>query len=271
MSKHNIIAICLAAICLGSPSAMCGETERGAEFRKEIELPDFIHIEPTKKPIGPSVYEDVMCHSSGEFGDEHGRPTNVHETTHGINSRERNRLFKVSGRCNAFYCLRGRVAVVKEPKLKMTDIKVPVQLRSYRYKIYFEDQLKDWNDVPTYPLDEWSAYISGAECAVEDFERGMKLQKADSVSGCLEFSIYALATAMAVKEKDPEYWFSEPNFRKLIGFNLHRAEKAFFAGRETFASEKQEELLFKLREDETIKDFRDFMLEWFGEFFLQDQ
>jgi len=231
--------------------------------------PDFVMIE--SKIHGESVYEDIMSHFSDSFGDIEGRPTNVHETAHMIHSRERNKHFKKIGRCNVFYCLKGRTVVLREPSLKMEDIKIPVAARSNRYDMYFRKQLRHWNDTPTYPLDEWTAYIIGAECAVEDHKLGVATVKSDAVSGCLEFSIYSIATAMSVKEKDLDYWVQEYNFRRLLRFNLSRAEKAFFSGRNVFKSHAQEELLHEFRHGEGCKDLRDFMIEEFGEFFLVDQ
>lgn len=237
---------------------------------QENHEPEFFILEPVKKGQYDSVYEDVISHSEDPFGNSNGRPTNIHETTHGINSRERNKHFRTIGRCNAFYCLKGRVVVVKEPRMTMSDINIPEAARSYRHKLYFEEQLRHWNETPTYPLDEWSAYIAGAECAVEDYKSATAKENSDAVSGCLEFSVYSIATAMSIKEKDPDYWFRETNFKKLVRFNLVRAERAFFLGRWMFGSQNQEKLLHNFRHHEDCKKIRDFMLEEFGEFFLVD-
>ena len=218
-----------------------------------------------------SVYHDVTSHFNTSFGDKHGRSTNVHETAHDIHARERNKRFESVGKCNAFYCLNGRIVVLKDPKLTVRQILVPSVLRSYRYKLYFEDQLVYWDEKPTYPLEEWSSYILGGECAVEDHDMGLPAEKSDAVSGCLEFSIYSVATAMAVKKLDSKYWDSEPNFKRFIRFNLGRAEKTFFKGRDTFKSERQESLLKTLRTHEDATEIRNFMVKEFGEFFLADQ
>lgn len=228
------------------------------------EMPDFVMI--GEKTYG-SVYEDVLSYSDKTFGNSHGRATNVHETAHWIHARERN---KTQGKSNAFYCLEGRVVLLPEPKLTMRHIKIPSALRSQRHKLYFEEQLAYWNDRPTYPLDEWSSYILGAECAVQDHERGIETQKTDAVAGCLEFSIYSIATAMAVKEMDRDYWYDQTNFRRLVKFNLERAERAFFKGRYVFGSDRQERLLATFREHPDADETRMFMRDEFGEFFLHD-
>ena len=69
----------------------------------------------------------------------------------------------------------------------------------------------------------------------------------DSVSGCLEFSIYCTALAKAVKQKDSEYWKTYPEFKNSIKFLLVKSEKVFFEGRNIFPSERQEKLLTNLQ------------------------
>lgn len=234
------------------------------------ELPDFIMIDGQPSSWS-SVYQDVTSHFDTPFGNKNGRSTNVHETAHDIHARERNRYLNTFGKCNAFYCLGGRIVVLKDPNLTMREIVVPSALRSKRYNLYFEKQLSHWNEKPTYPLEEWSSYILGGECAVEDYQMGLPAEKSDAVSACLEFSIYAVATAMAVKKLDAEYWNSQPNFKKFIRFNLGRAERAFFKGRHIFKSQKQEELLEVLRDHEDASEIRKFMSEEFGEFFLRNR
>ena len=60
---------------------------------------------------------------------------------------------------------------------------------------YFVKQLKSWNNVCLYPVDEW-VHISGAGVTVDDHMNNM-YQNYDSVSGALEFGIlYALAKAI---------------------------------------------------------------------------
>ena len=231
--------------------------------------PEFLLIESSNK--WNSIYEDVLFHSDKSFTNEQGRPTNVHETAHFIHSRERNRHSAKIGKCNAFYCLDGRVVVLREPRLTMRHIFIPEALRANRYKLYFEKQLEYWEDTPTYPMEEWSSYILGAECAMEDHEKGVATTVFDEVSGCLEFSVYALGTAMAVKKIDRDYWDKEFNFKRFVRFNLSRAEKAFLKGRHIFKSQAQERLLENFRKHPDGEDMRLFMHKEFGCFFMRDQ
>lgn len=217
-----------------------------------------------------SIYNEVMNYSeSPPFGDEYGRSTNVHETVHGINSTIRNKYYKE--KLNGFYAGSGYGILVKNPKLKLRQVRdyVPQSLRGYRFKLYFEQQLGDWDDTPTYHLDEWSAYIAGAECAVDDAKRDIQLkERADSVSGALEFSIYCTALAMATKELDNDYWTKEEQLKQTINYFLIKAEKVFAEGHPLFPSEKQDLLLNNLRNDPSAKPVKDFLMLEFGGIFV---
>lgn len=217
-----------------------------------------------------SIYNEVMNYSeSSPFGDEHGRATNVHETVHGINSYIRNKFYKQ--KINGFYAGSGYAILVKNPKLRLRQIRdyVPLSLRGYRFKLYFEQQLGDWDDTPTYHIDEWSAYIAGAECAVDDSIKHIELkEKSDSVSGALEFSIYCTALGIATKELDKEYWESEQQLKQAINYFLIKAEKVFYEGRELFPSKAQDLLLYNLRNNEDAKSIRDFLITEFGGIFV---
>jgi hypothetical protein len=233
---------------------------------------NFIDVPKKNKEIpDDSVYNDVISRQEKPFGNEAGRHINVHETAHGIHSDLRNEYQKKLGyECNVFYCLNGKAVILKDPDILIRHItrNIPSNLRSYRYNLYFVHQLKDWDDMPTYVFDEWSAYILGSECAVEDHSRGIDVPKSDAVSGCLDFSIYAIAMAKTVKELDPKYWDENSEFKEFVKYNLTRAEKAFKEGRHTFKSSGQEQLLKSFLEDERSNDLKDFMKNELGDYFL---
>lgn len=237
------------------------------EAPKSIEKPKdilkFIDVPKKKTGLGDeTIYNDVTSRQNKPFGDKAGRSTNVHETVHGIHSELRNLHYRMGmKKCNMFYCLKGRAVAIENPNITLTTIKkyIPPSLRSYRHELYFNAQLKDWNDVPTYVMDEWIAYISGGECAVQDFKNGLPKEDSDAVSGCLDFSIYTVSFAIAVQKEDPDYWSSHPEFMEFIRFNMERAERTFLDGREDFPSKKQEVLLNSLLNNEDAKEIRDFL------------
>lgn len=221
-----------------------------------------------------SIYKDVLEHSKQKpFGDDSGRNINVHETVHGIHSDYRNEYQKhLKYNLNALYCLDGNIVIVREPNITIRHVVkyIPKNLQSYRYQLYFVQQLADWNDAPTYILDEWVAYILGSKCAVEDHKKGINTHKSDAVSGCLDFSIYATAFAMAVKEHDPEYWEKYPEFKEIIHYHLIQAEKTLGQGLDIreFNSEKQDALYNSLLYDYDSKNIRDFLFTEFEGIFV---
>lgn len=230
---------------------------------------DVFLLEEKNKLEHDSVYDRVMSCFAKPFGNKHGRTTNVHETVHGIN----NALSNSKRGYRGFYCGMSRGLWLKEPDVTMIDIvpNIPDILKEYRYTLYFVSQLKYWQDVALYPVDEWSAYICGAECAVDDYTSNMlnDKNKSDSVSGALEFSVYCTALAKTVKEKDREYWENYPKFKNTIKFFLVRSEKVFFEGRFIFPSERQENLLNNLQNHPKAKPIRDFLIEEFNGVFIK--
>lgn len=214
------------------------------------------------------VYNNVISYYSKPFGNRHGRTTNVHETIHGIN----NYLSNKKKGYRAFYIGYGKAIWIKEPKIKMTDIipYIPESVQGYRYKLYFVSQLKDWNSVGLYPIEEWTAYIGGAECGVDDYKKGIyQKTNSDEVSGALEFSIYCVALSMTIKEKDNTYWNEHKNYRNSIMLLLNRSEEVFFSGVDIFKSKKQEKLLYNLQNKTDCKNMRDFITEYFNGVFLK--
>lgn len=223
-------------------------------------------------PINNDIYSEVLSYSKQKpFGDEHGRTTNVHETVHGINNELRNYYKQnLKQNVNVFYAGGGKAILVHNPKLTIRDIipYIPAILKGYRYNLYFVKQLGDWNDVPTYHMDEWSAYIAGAECGVSDAGLRLNTERSDCVSGALEFSIYCTALALAVKNKDPEYWSNNEQFKNAIQYFLIKSERVFFEGKDLFPSKEQDKLLEHLRNHPDAQELRDFLFEEFQGIFV---
>lgn len=229
---------------------------------------EIFELEDKKNLQRTSVYNTTLTCFTKPFGDKYGRSTNVHETVHGIN----NALSNAKKGYRGFYCGSGMALWIKEPDISMTDIipHIPDVLKEYRYTLYFVKQLKHWNQVSLYPVDEWSAYICGAECAVDDYKQEIFNEtKADSVSGALEFSIYCTALAKAVKINNKEYWENYPQFKNAIKFFLVKSEKVFFDGKDIFPSERQNKLLKNLQNHEKAKPIRNFLLKEFNGVFIE--
>ena len=247
----------------------------GSELRRKvrntyrinnIEPIDLVLIDiPKYRDIKPDniIYNQVLSYSKeSPFGDPYGRSTNVDETVHGINNQLRNQYkIELKKDINSFYIGEGKAIIIDNPNITMRDIipHIPLIARGYRYNLYFVKQLGNWNDVPTYPIDEWSAYIASAECAVNDTTNSITISKSDYVSGALEFSIYCTALSMAISKKDINYWNNNKQFKNLIQYFLIKSEKIFFEGKDIFPSGQQDELLDNLRTHEDTRYIREFL------------
>jgi len=217
---------------------------------------------------GP-VLKDVMNHEApGDSNNYADRITLAHETSHGIHAYLRNHLSPAGRRYNAFYVLKDRAVFVPEPRIRKRQVGpyVPRSLRASRYSVYVTGQTA-WDDTPLYIWDEWNAYVNGGEAGVELSKLGLWNDGwRDAVMGQLEFVVYALATGMAVKENDPNYFKDETQFTDFLAWNTERALKSFHEGAAIpdFAWAEQEEYLASLRTAEDAEALREFTRQTFG-------
>ncbi len=236
--------------------------------------PEYVDVPVVSQRIREeSLYADIMNRQSNPFTSE-DRDTNAHETTHGINSDLRNQYARqLRKKVNGFYVTGGKGVIIEEPNIRKSAVIpfLPPALRSYRYNLYIQGQ-GAWDDVPLYLVDEWVAYVNGGAVSVEDVEKGRHNgQWSDSVSGCLDFSIYCVALCMAVETGDPEYWENNTQFRNFMRWHLEKAHDVFMKGRnmEQFRWDKQEKLLESLRNSEAGKPMRDFLNRHFDGLWLE--
>lgn len=226
--------------------------------------PEFIEVPTYKNFTEQSIYTDVLSHLRRQPFVDENRSTMVHENAHMIHSELRKQYNSSSQeRLNAFYLLNGKAALVEEPKIKKNQINsfVPINLQSYRFRVYFVTN-QDWDYAPLYVMDEWSAYILGAKCYLEDYKNGRYNKKwTDGVSGCLDFSIYTIALCMAIEKHDPTYWQNNKQFKSFVSWQLKEACSAFMEGRsiDAFKWDKQDLLLQQLLESEEAKPYREML------------
>lgn len=241
---------------------------------KEV-VPTFVEVPKFRNESGDSVYADVLSHSKETpYGNAHGRATNVHETGHGIHSYLRNKYSSELGKkVNGFYVLEGRGVIIEEPDMRKSRIKefVPQNLRSYRYSTYISGQ-QAWDDTPLYIYDEWASYVLGGMTNVDDVQNNRyRGGWTDGVSGCLGFSIYAIATCMAVEKYDPGYWEKNEQFRNFTIWMLKRAETTFKLGRvmDEFKWDKQDKLYNELLTSQEAAPMRKFIRDNLGGVWLE--
>jgi hypothetical protein len=197
---------------------------------------------------------DIARHLPSQYGDQYWSDDAItagHETSHGIHAHLRNYVAPQPIGYNAFYVLGNKAAIVAEPNMRKSDIipRVASVLRGPRFHLYLEQQT-EWDDTPLYIFDEWNAYVNGAEVGVGQVQAGLyDGQWTDAVMGPLEFTAYAIATAAAIKDKDPTYYSSNMQFRCFTAYNIKRAMALYETGHlmNEFSWQTQEQYAIQLR------------------------
>lgn len=219
------------------------------------------------------VLGDIESHMpAGHIYKDSDKITWGHETTHGINSNIRNRnqkwevkykpkfflfrekyLVKAAARVNGFYCLEDRAAVIIEPPstIRAAAAKVPPSLRGGVYNLYLVQQAGSWNDTPLYIFDEWVAYTNGSEVRKD---LGIT-SRAETVTYMMEFNVYAMSLAMAVKEKGG---YDDTQFKAFLMWNMERTVRIYNSETEATA------YLNKLRNNSDAENLRTFARSYFG-------
>jgi hypothetical protein len=233
-------------------------------------------IWPEQQTLGEASWGsdlvDIARHLPAEYGDTYwfDEPvTAAHETSHGIHAHLRNYENDTGERVNAFYVLGDRAALVVEPDIRKSDVNphVPGVLRGPRYDLYLDGQ-DAWDDTPLYLMDEWNAYVNGAEVGVQQVQEGLwDGAWQDAVMGPLEFTVYAIATAKAVAAGDPDYFASNQQFRRFTAWNIRRAMELYEAGRvmEEFEWDDQDAYAATMRTSAAAEDLRAFARETWGD------
>jgi hypothetical protein len=131
------------------------------------------------------VVSDVQSHlPEGNVYWDADRVTCVHESTHGVNSLLRNRYGRP-----AFYVLNNKAILLNEVRTTISEIArdVPVSLRGDVYQLYLIQSQRDWNNYPSYILDEWVAYTNGGEAR----QTLNIIDRAETTRYALEFCVYS--------------------------------------------------------------------------------
>ncbi len=277
------IGLAAAILALGG----CAELHEEAELR-DLEQASSIHFsgEPgagveffnygtqsnMAEPGSSPVLADIVNHLPASYGRTYFDSDPItwgHETSHGIHAHLRNNFNNTGQRANAFYLLNNRAALVQEPDIRKSTVApfVPASLRGSRFDLYITGSA-DWDDTPLYVWDEWNAYINGGEVGVDMVERGLWDRGwRDGVAGQLEFTVYALALAMAVAEQDPDYFARNVAFKELLAFNTRRAMAVYRKGAlmSDFTWDTQDRYLRAFEESPDAEPLRAFARDLFGQ------
>jgi hypothetical protein len=231
-----IIALFVGKLTISSPLPPVIDPLPVNPIPKPVDHEPGDHVEwikyPKKKNYTNTAFGPVLIDIEQHIDPSHGGAyrdddllTWGHETTHGINRDIRINIGKVGQ--NGFYCLEDRAIVLNDPKLTITNVAslIPNIIRGSRYNLYLIDQAGQWDDMPTYLLDEWTAYINGTTVGADQLKHGLHVRdnKSDDAIAPMEFTYYSLALCHAIKKYDPDYFKSNPNFTEFVAFNIRRS------------------------------------------------
>ncbi len=195
---------------------------------------NFIELQPFHHEINPKwspVIQDIMNHAPGaenSFGD---LVTDAHETIHDINYYLRShKASTTSTKPQGFYIGNNLAVLLPEPKMNKSQIKqfIPTSLHGFRYEHYIGTAETDGYS-SLFILNEFTAYIHGTETLVDLAQYGLWTGGKRGASGPVEFLVYSLATGMALKVNEPDYYGDNPQFREFLGFMTKRAMKTYSA------------------------------------------
>jgi hypothetical protein len=213
---------------------------------------------------------DVARHLPDQYGDRYYSDdpiTHAHETTHGINSHLSNHLSR-DRRDYGFYVGGNRAVVLSSPQVKLSQVAalIPESLRGSRYQLYCIEQQKYFEDRPLYLFDEWVAYTNGGHTGVELAEKKqLDLPRSDALIGPMEFSIYALGVAAAIREHDPDYLRRNKQFREFLAHELRRATRIYRKGMTLEQFRWDRRLERNLREQADARTMRQLMQHLFAD------
>jgi hypothetical protein len=240
---------------------------------------DFLIMEPVTKRFGSEdFYSQVMNYAVQPYTQSSFRSTNAHETGHGIHATLRNNKMRETAfkeNISGFFLGGGRYIYLYEPNIKLSSVSgyLPDSLKGRRHNLYLRDQTRYFETRPLYILDEYACYILGAKVCVDDLENNRFRNQPghDGVSGCFEFSIYAIALVKAIEDQDPDYFIREPRFLDFIKYQIQESHRTFNRGiryKEMYSA-AQNNLFYKLKTSEDAESFRVFLLENCNSAFLK--
>jgi hypothetical protein len=272
----------------------CARTLHAAEPGSGVVFVQYGVTNQKTNPAWSPVLKDIMNHEApGDSNHFDDLLTLAHEKTHLIHSHlrilhsngtaaeafallsphseflyRRTRIHPTWKRINAFYVQQDRAVIIEEPNMRKSNVVpfVPSSLRGPRFNLYLVGQTA-WDDTPLYIFDEWNAYVNQGVTAVDLVQTGLwHYPWQDGVFGPMEFVAYSVATAMAVKSHDPNYFATNTQFKEFLAFNIVRAMDAFRKGSvmPAFKYDAQDAFYRKMCTAPDAAAFRTFATQMFG-------
>lgn len=154
------------------------------------------------KPVNSAQSTGVVCTDVSQHTNHAGmyadRVTFAHETTHDVNADISSMSY---GKHQGLYMLKGRgFRVSRDVKgLTLRDILNSLPFRGNAVQTYLIDARPDYNDTPTYVLNEWVAYMNGCEAGIE---LGMPARTDYSFDHACQLGLYSKVLAKLSKAED---------------------------------------------------------------------
>lgn len=256
--------LCLRVFCFFSVAGAYAET--------------WVAVPAIRSAESHGVSGDVESRAVNPFGFSRGIATQVHESTHEINSNVRNRKgMGGTGQVNAFYVLNGKAVVLTEPSpLTLRDIAstLPLAMRSIRYRSHLltpqldgrfkNGQAYEGWTAPLYVFDEWAAYLNSGYCHVVTGDGSATI-----MVQALEFFGYSLHLLILVEEhklRDPAWQYDVAGMRRVVKYQAERTSRLLVAMRRnrTLGVERADPWLYDLQEAKGLSVLRAWMLHIYG-------
>lgn len=216
---------------------------------------------------------DIVRHLNPTYGTQYDYPNDrlawAALNSHGISAHLRF-AYNVTGKpANGFYVLQDRATLFVEPKMNLSDIasRIPPSLRGSRYATYVVNAAKDWNDSPSYLIEEWVGLTNASEVAVDLVKENLwGTQTRDAVSGAFELMVYAFAFGLAAEQIEATYFTDNPLSREFLAWNAERAMRLYTEGAAmpVFANNAQDDYATKWRSSPDGAPLRNFARHLFG-------
>ena len=141
--------------------------------------------------------------------------TNAHELAHSLNAQLRRE--KCNAGENCLYLPDQSIYVLAEPDILKSEIVdyIPNSERG-RHFDYYVVQSADWEEYPSYLIDEWIAFYRGAQAGLENYQ--YLRHKRDALTGLVELATYSNAILDAMRSETPEFYKSGKGmiYKKII-------------------------------------------------------
>lgn len=162
------------------------------------------------------TFNDISSHCKNDFRDS-DLTTVVHENCHSCSNYLLNQVGKY-GKYNCFYVLNNiGYRVLNRKTLSMSNLanNIPQKYRGGIYNLYLIKSQRDYQDRPSYLLDEQTAYTAGTIYAIN---AGDTYRADDSGYRMLEMMVYCVYLKKLA---------NQPDITEIVDFQIARCKRVY--------------------------------------------